>query len=148
MTKSKESDLLGLLPARTGGLAPTGLGGGALTKAEQRIAAETRKQRLAMRCQAAKTADGLHHIGDMHEAGSDQFYTTMIHHEVVNNLAQGSAMEPYIAEYNKRGAQQLARHLTGAVEIGARNTAEIIAESCIGADEPEPGFWGRVLGRT
>lgn len=149
MSKRQESDLLGLQAlARTdtGSIVPAGSGGGVLTKAEQRIVSEARKQRLIMRYQTTKTAAGMHHISEMHAAGSDEFYNTMVHHEAVNALAQDSAMQGYIVEYNKRDAQQVARHLTAAVEIGARGIAEVIAESCVPPEEPQPGFWSRLFG--
>lgn len=143
MPKKSRSDLLGPLPSSYD--EPFSLTNGASNKEIRRIQEEAQKQTQVMRYQKIKTVIGIDYVAEMHQRGADQYYDTMVHHEAVNECAQGMAFQPFITAYLERDAHESARHFNGLVDVGARIQAGLIAESCLPAPEPR-GFWRRLLG--
>ena len=154
MAPKKQESVLGLAPlSQTGngsllGLSPSYGSEVALTKTEQRMALESRKQAQVIRAQAAKTALAMEKINEMHQHAADEFHATAQHLSAVRQQAAGTDYQAQVDEFTKRDAQLAAQHTFGALEVGARKVAEEVHRSLYLADVPEEkrGLIRRLIG--
>lgn len=124
-----------------GGLARSGAFQ-ALTKEQQRVLAEFEKQHLVIEKQQEKTTFGEEMIGEIHEHGFSTFAHTSGAIIGIKALAQGAEHQAYLEEFSKHQLAMLARHISGAVNVGATNIAVEISRSLYPEPElPEPRSW-------
>ncbi len=100
-----------------------------LTKDEQRIVDEWRKQALETRARQLLAVWAGRTIGELSEEITEEFTHTALAIDPFTALAQGTPSAKYVAEFNHRQKQILARHLEDVVNIAADNIKAGVGQS-------------------
>lgn len=150
MTKKNES-LLGLVPYTPTAGTNTGLvpfaPNQALTREEQRIVDEWHRQTLIIDATTTKTLLGLDKITEIHFHAATTFGEASGQILALRETAQGKEHQAYMDEFCRHQVQVLARHLLGAVEVGATNIGHEIHRSLyLAPEEDKRSFLQRLLG--
>src|SRR5436190_17340345 len=115
MTK-KQENLLGLpsvsqFPGTTSNSLVPFTSGGPLTKDDQRMMAEFRKELAVIEATAFKTEFGMGKIGEIHEHAATEFDSTVGFILAVKDEPRGKEHQLYVDEFTARQIQMLARHI-------------------------------------
>lgn len=148
----KEESLLGLVPVSSGlgtggngNLASFGTGE-ALIKDEKRTLAEFGKQVLVIEATAAKTLFGMTKIGELHRHGAGVFDETAGNILDIKDRERGTEHGQYVAEFAKVQLQVFARHMIGAIEVGATNIGTEIHRSLYLPEPEQRSLWKKLFG--
>lgn len=152
MSPMKKARSLGLTPLSGGldwpGNGASGFRSRALTKTEQGISTEARKQALVIDVQIQKTNYAQRKLGEMHRCGSEEFLRTEQLYSAVRAVAAGRDFETQVEELTHAGAQLAARQTLVIMEIGGSLVADEVGRSLYQEDEPEEerGLLRRLFG--
>lgn len=119
----------------------------ALTRDERRITEEWRKQTLVIEGTTAKTILGQTEIAELHKHGACVFDDSVSYIVGIKEEARGKEHQVYVDEFTTRQIQSLARHLLGAIEVGATNIGFEINRSLYPPPEKR-GFFERLFGES
>jgi hypothetical protein len=124
-----------------GDLAPFGLAissNAHMTRTEERMFQEKRKQQLAIEHQKDKTKQALRCVGELHQQMTAVFAQDMRHHDALNEAARGKPYQPLIEEFNDYAAKLEAQHFCRIVDTGAHIIGGIVSQTTYMPDVPEP----------
>lgn len=110
----------------------------ALTKEEQRTVDEFRSQMRVIEAINAKTSFGMAKIAELHEHAAVEFDDTVGYILRIKDQPRGKEHQLYINEFTSHQVNALARHLMGAVEVGATAIGAEIHRPLYFAPEPPP----------
>ena len=146
MAKKAESmsNVLGLLPPTSSGNgsgATYGLAvssGSPLSKTEQSIYQEARKQEIVIGLQTAKTTYAGEKIDEIRQRSADGFHRFMDHQEAINAAVQGKPIQPYVEEFNHHNAQAAAQNQYELMQVGVGRILEEVKRSLYQEEIVEP----------
>jgi hypothetical protein len=143
MAKKEEQlmgNLLAIVPSDMKEMVPYGLAVNAnapLTKTEERIVQEKRKQELVIEGQREKVIHALQSASEIHQHAADEFYKSMSHHAAINEAVRGKEMQPLVEEFNHFAAKLEAQHLYRIVDAGVHLIGQEVSRSLYLPDVPE-----------
>jgi len=123
------------------GLVPFGLAissNAPMSRTEERMFQEKRKQQLAIEHHKEKTKQALRCVGEIHQQAAATFAQDMSHHAALNEAAQGKPYQALVEEFNEYAAKLEAQHLYRIVDTGAYNIGTVVSQTTYLADIPEP----------
>jgi hypothetical protein len=138
-----------------GSLVPYGLAfssNSPMTKTEERMYLEKRKQQLVIEGQKEKTKQAMRCLSEIKQQASDVFNQDMRHHTAINEAAQGKPYQPLVEEFNDYAAKLEAQHLYRLLDGGAHQIGTEVMRSLYLPDVPEPlpppppTLWQKLLG--
>ncbi len=150
----KDENILGLPPP----LSNPGLGSSAtlatwnshraITISELRLLDEASLQKLAMVMIEEKTLLGMSQMAGLEQHASTTFDETVgFLMEVRDRAGRGKEHQAYLDEFTQRMVQMAAKHMLGAVEVGATGIAKEIDRSPYPAPPPHRSLLERLIRR-
>jgi len=153
MARKKDDNVLALTPLASNSSAATNTGlvprnsFRALTRDEERLIEEDRKQQLAIEIRAAKGRLGMSKIAEVHkhaELTFDEAAGFIV--EIKDRPGRSPQLQAYVEQFSERQIQLLAQHLLGVVDVSATGIGMEVHRDPYPPPERRAGFLERLFG--